>query len=468
MRKLIIALLIVIIALLLSGQNSEAFTFKYLLERDWKEEQQELFGKVDLRPGDLITKANWLKVKDLLPPPVLAWVKKGEWEIKIGKFEWDCRPDDEWLEKSLLNAGVYGLGERKEIIEVATGEPPTYVYGYPYPEIDFEKGKDAGIKAMHNLYLNQYRLGSISHLYKVDWIGREGYERELTGNWIKYYYWARPDGERPNPKKYLYLDLAPILSPYDFAGIMTLTSRMIDGTPDRVLSYLPSIRRSKRSSGVNRSDPFLGLDFTPDDGNGWGGNNSSMKWTFMGEKTILHPMAPSVAKHPVQFEKQPDGSWASPSDEEAVYPACLTEGWKKKPNGLTAWAPTNLLWIPRTYWIIKGEPLDPVYNYGMQYFYMDRNTQTVNYKIIYDKEGNYWRTILVPWRAASWGDQDSGGKKISFGNVVFYVCVNDRTGHASWCHASGTVKGFRCAQRFNDPSIKPNMFTPSRLGSGGK
>ena len=76
MRKLIIALLIVIIALLLSWQNSEAFTFKYLLERDWKEEQQELFGKVDLRPGDLITKANWLKVKDLLPPPVLAWIKK--------------------------------------------------------------------------------------------------------------------------------------------------------------------------------------------------------------------------------------------------------------------------------------------------------------------------------------------------------------------------------------------------------
>jgi hypothetical protein len=468
MRKLCLTLFMVIIALLFSRQHVDAGTCKFLLERDWKTEQQELFAQVDLRPGDLITKANWLKVKDLLPPSVLAWVKKGEWELKIGEFEWDCRPDNEWLEKSLLNAERYGLGERKEIVETATGEPPTFVYGYTYPEIDIENDKDAGTKAMHNFYLGQYRVGTAYQLYRTDWIGENGYERNLTGKWIRYYYWARPDGEQPNPKKYLYLDLIPMLSPYDIAGMTTLTYRMIDGRPDKVLTYMPSTRRAKRFSGANRSDPFMGLDFTNDDGNAWAGNNSSMKWTFMGERTILHPMAPSLAKGPVQFIKKPNGSWVSPPDEEAIYPACLTDGWKRQPDGLAAWAPTNLVWIPRTYWVIKSEPLDPDYNYGTQVFYVDRNTHTVNYKVTHDKNGNYWKTLVATWRAASWGDQDSGGKQISFGNVIFYVSVDDRIGHASWCHSSGTIGGFRCEQGFNDPKIQPTMFTPSSLKTVGK
>jgi len=463
MRKLCLALFMVIIALWFSRQIVEAGTCKFLLERDWKAEQQELFAQVDLRPDDLITKNNCFKVKDLLPPSVLAWVQKGAWELKIGKFDWDCRPDDEWLKQSLLNEGIYSLGGHKEIVETANGEAPTFVNGYPYPEIDLTNDMDVGVKVMHNSYLGQYRVGAIYNHNKSSSIGKNGYERDISGRWIRYYYWARPDGEQSNPKRYLYLDLISVSSPFDIAGMTTLTYRMIDGKPDKVLTYVPSIRRPKRSSGANRSDPFLGLDFTSDDGNGWAGNNSSMKWTFIEERTILHPMAPALANGPAQFRKKPDGPWVSPPDEEAIYPACLTEGWKRQTDSLAAWAPTNLVWIPRTYWVIKSEPLDPAYNSGTQFFYVDRNTQTVNYRVIHDKDGNYWKTLLISWQPASWGDQDSGGERISFGSVIFYVSVDDRTDHASWCQSSGTIRGFHGEKGFNDPSIRPTLFTPSSI-----
>ena len=54
-------------------------------------------------------------------------------------------------------------------------------------------------------------------------------------------------------------------------------------------AYVPAIRRVKRLSGANRSDPQMGSDMTMDDSQGFAGHIESMKWTYMGKKIILKP-----------------------------------------------------------------------------------------------------------------------------------------------------------------------------------
>ena len=48
-------------------------------------------------------------------------------------------------------------------------------------------------------------------------------------------------------------------------GMANLFIRHLDGRPDSVYAYVPAIRRVKRLSGANRSDPQMGSDMTMDD-----------------------------------------------------------------------------------------------------------------------------------------------------------------------------------------------------------
>ena len=58
-------------------------------EQYWKEKQQALFDKYDIKDGDVFDSSNCDKIKSLLPEPIFNWVKKGEWTIPIGEMEYD-------------------------------------------------------------------------------------------------------------------------------------------------------------------------------------------------------------------------------------------------------------------------------------------------------------------------------------------------------------------------------------------
>ncbi|MBE0596542.1 MAG: hypothetical protein IH614_04670, partial [Desulfuromonadales bacterium] len=49
----------------------------------WKEDQAALFQQLQIKPGDKIDAANWEKVKDVLPPSMANWVKKGDFILDI-------------------------------------------------------------------------------------------------------------------------------------------------------------------------------------------------------------------------------------------------------------------------------------------------------------------------------------------------------------------------------------------------
>ena len=423
---------------------------------DWQEKQRDMFALIPVKPGDVIDKSNCEKVKDLLPEPVSEAVKAGDWVLNIGEFEYDHDFDAEYYELCARNAGIYTLGEKKEIIELKTGKYPKFIRGMAFPEIDMKSDPDGPVKFMHNNNLNIYMYGTYKTITypekgNLQWIGRDGYERGVMFTAENNFWWNRPGGEIPNPRELKFTFFLFTQAPYDLTGTASLYYRHLDGRADSVYAYVPAIRRVKRLSGANRSDPQMGSDQCMDDADGFNGHIESMKWSYIGEKIILKPLYKGDAKSPRQCKLTKSGAW-----EYFCYDISKmgyeTDGWPGAP-----WAYTNLIWVPRKMYIFKAEPLDPYYGYGEMEIYLDKMTTMVSFNMKYSRAGEFWKMIINIPGPATW----KGGRK--FFSVQGPMSVVDaKSDHASNLCYEGNVL------HFDSPSVNPRNHTPLNLRTATK
>jgi hypothetical protein len=340
-------------------------------------------------------------------------------------------------------------------VDASTNEVPKWVYGRPFPDVDVKNDSFGPLKMMYNNAADLSRSGSqYNHGAVMDYIGEGGYERSNVLEWIKFSFWHRPDGEQPNPKNYYFMEMIPVTKPYDSKGIVSMYFRMANGTRDQIYTYIPAIRRVKRMSGANRSDPTLGGDTCMDDAGGWSGDNCSMKWKLLGEQICLTPMTSWVGDRMRNLTLQPDGSWLSNPGEPDTVMGWMDPG--SQPG--VPWELINVVWIPRKVWVVEATPLDPYYAYGKTDLYVDKKSQVVTLKTIYNKAMEYWRMSITPMPASDWGERRS------FTTNNFSMGVDDRTHHATNVHAGGIhLDNPEVYQDFCSPSVNRALFVPSKL-----
>jgi len=451
-KKVFLLCLLSLFITVLSFQTAMAY------DPNWKANQQKLFDQIPVKAGDVIDTSNWQKVKDLLPESILGYVKEGEFVLKIGEFKHDYSGDEAWEKAGEMNRGKYALGSKKEIIDKATGKFPMYIYGKPFPDLD-KNDPDFGIKFMHNNAVERGRGGSANQIGPTLFVSEEGLDRYLVSRVLYTYYWGQREGEVPNPNKFKFMEIVRLLDPYDLAGTSVLTHRALDGSPDRGGTYVPALRRVRKTSGLNRSDPFFGSEFVIDDSMGWGGQNETMSWKVVGEKVMLCPKDDFHAQSPDMMTEQPNGAWKTTM---AIPP--LNFGYMDKNWSGAKWAPNHAVWVPREVYLIEATPLDPYYNYGKCLFYYDKVAGVPAYKIISNKAGEHWKTLIVQQLSQVWDNR----KTIS--SVSWYVCIDDRRHHASispWRGNWGNQE-YEPFLTLGDPNVKRADFTFEKLATMSK
>jgi hypothetical protein len=122
------------------------------------------------------------------------------------------------------------------------------------------------------------------------------------------------------------------------------------------------------------------------------------------------------------------------------------------------WALTNLVWVPRAGYQIEMNPKDPYYSYGKQILYMDKRSYVINFKVVYDRSGQYWKTVMVSYTGIKLFDTDHVKMK-----STTYLVVDDKTHHSSICPADGSWMGRDMNVIYNDPKIKSNIFNPQYI-----
>ena len=371
-------------------------------------------------PGDVIDKTNWQKAEGLLPESVLEWVKIGDYILKVGELQYDPKEFmTEATRRSMTaNIGKYDLDEDDIIVDATTRGPPGFIEGIPFPDVSLDDPK-AGVKLMYNRQYYFQQNGNAEARNQAMWVGRGGHEREISNRYINLAMDGPPQARSlRNPEGFFKKAVIAVDYPFDIAGFAMLLWRYSDNRPDVTFSYVPSIRRVRRMSPANRSDSFLGSDFCVDDPYGYDGKVSMFNWRVIGQKEALMPFRSVTPERIVVAGR---GHWETTSGITRIVYGYETEDWQGAP-----WAPTNLVWAKKPVILIEGVAKDPYYNYGRQIMWYYPEMHGPKYKVIYDRSGQYWKTMLISFSAYELDDKSHRMISVDVQDVI-----DDRTRHAS-------------------------------------
>ncbi len=316
----------------------------------------------DVQAGDLITKANADKVKDLVSPGV-------EWCIQHGMTMKIKAARDVVLPKKYLEATEKFSGQ----VKLAPNglKIDNYVAGMPFPSID-PNDPQAAVKIMWNyeyrpFFIDDFREGDFgSYTGPLTYDKPMSIERALwIGEVRRLYYNGRlyvdPTPTMPNPEGVRYKEsLHPIVSPFDLKGIGLLDFRYIDAArQDDTWLYMPQLRRVRRLSSAQRSDALFGQDADADSFFGYSGHIAWMDWKLLGVKDVLG------AVHTENWPLKP-----CPGGADFIF----CDAWEKRPA-----------------YVIEGTSKLPQYAFSKRVIVIDRQGWIALYSDMYDHAGQLWK-----------------------------------------------------------------------------
>jgi hypothetical protein len=370
---------------------------------------------------EVIDKTNWEKIEGLVPDPLLEWVKNGEFILRVDDLDYD--PVEYWPpfvpESRTANIGKYALDENDVIVDAKTGELARSVVGIPFPKVDPADPK-AATKIIYNKHYVSFNAGNKRFTTNIGWVGPSGVERYVEGFFIEAYLTGFPGAQKyPNPKDMERYNIITVRKPYDLSGTSVMLWRYLSSRQDVNFSYIPAIRRVRRMTPANRSDGFLGSDFTQDDMAGYDGKTPAFEWKVIGEQEVLAPFA---FTHPVQMTRTKKEEWMMDRGVEAIRYA-----FEEKDTTVAAWCPMNTVYVKRPVWLIEARAIDPYYNYGIQYLWIDKEVWAPWYKVIHTRAEKFWKFLLVTGIG-----MESADKKDRIMLAVDHLIVDSTRNHATY------------------------------------
>ncbi|MDY6863095.1 MAG: DUF1329 domain-containing protein, partial [Thermodesulfobacteriota bacterium] len=317
--------------------------------------------ELTIMPGTVITKNNYRgllpEMKKLFTPADFYMVTSGleRGLITILIVEKKIYPPPKKFRKATLkNEGKFKVGTKNKLIgNWKSGLP------FPYPETVTELAWNvyrrrgfADQMSFYSDFLLFDKSGRLErtfkwHIYLRLWFGRALVPPipEEKGN----------NGVISSKESFA------ILSPFDVKGFSQIRIRYEDlETDDEVYSYIPAIRRIRRLTGADLTDPLIGSDATADDFQGWR-QKINPRMTFKrGEGKFIHPC------------------WFPEKPAKSPF----------RGNQL------QVNWEIRDDYILEVTTNDPDYAYKKRLLYGDkeRGTSAIFTAEGYDQKGRFWRS----------------------------------------------------------------------------
>jgi hypothetical protein len=385
--------------------------------------------------GTVLSKDNWEIAKGHLPDEILELYKRGDYQHPIRKLEGKkgTIADPRLVELSQENKGKFDVNEEGTVVDVKTGERPSVIIGWPFPEIAPDDPK-AGTKALWNYLYTLHWAGSFHTTSPLNWVSRDaGIMRRISVDvHFKYYDGQPPEFQKlvgENPLNILNRTMGVVKEPADVNGLVSLNWRYREGDKDdQAWTYVPALRRVRPINPANRADGFLGSDLSQDDGPYFDGKPEDFTFKLIGDGWILGTFDNKGLDAPVSPKALKDLADVSPLVEESEsgwrlsYPqttliAAQEDGWKQE-GGQVAWAPQQIALVARPVWIVEATPKNPYYLYGKQVMYFDKENFRGYWKSKYDWKGNVLMNYQVPESLIQKIDGAPGHMRISYAGGV--------------------------------------------------
>ena len=334
-------------------------------------------------PGTVIGQDGKEALRPLMPPGYFEGVNAPDTQITI-EATGDYQPPQVYKDATAANAGKTTLKP--------DGGVDNYTAGVPFdPErFDDVSPAEAGMMlAWDHVYRWQYygyRLKTLDMVYvKPTDDGKPGgtraggmegggtAERSLVQDYHRVYLNHLAMLPQQNYKvngldsdtRY-FKDLIAFVEPFDVAGTTFVVERALEANEeDQVNSYLPSQRRVRRLSAKERSDNFMGSNYTLDDFEGFSGRVMDYEWTYLGQKTVLH----------VSNSRETTLRFGGPNSNVAI------DQWQLRPCFVVELKPR---------W--EGHPM------SAKFLLIDQQTFTPTMALMLDRKNDLWRVLLTHYQ----------------------------------------------------------------------
>jgi hypothetical protein len=338
----------------------------------------------ELKAGDVLGPDNWEQARGLLPDEFLESYRRGDFRHTVADYSLERIGDDPVFRAAVdANRGRYAISERGSIVDAKTGQPPEYVYGWPFPDID-PKDPQAAMKIVWNYFYTMYYAGNGHYRADLQWISRRGLDRAVeVDDYVKQYDGQHPRFREPNADHELLTQtLAAVRAPADVNGIVSLSWRYRGaGRRDAIWTFVPALRRVREVSPANRSDGFLGSDLSQDDGAYFDGKVEDFTWKLIGEQDLLVLFDKLSFTDQPQLERLPEGGW------RMMVPGGARVGFQVPGFAGAPWCPVQEVLMRRPHWVVEAVPKDPYYLYGKLLFRFDKDVYLGSYSSKYDWQG---------------------------------------------------------------------------------
>ncbi len=397
----------------------------------------------ELSPGMKINKSNIDAYKDLLPESVAKRVATGDYEITVGEIKGDMSQvyAPGFYAASSKNKGRFKVDKDGGIVEARTGKRITLPYGLPFPAVE-ASDPQAGTKIMWNFYATELQTNTQEAMWVLRTLKGHSVEVEVVGKVARFNIDFNTKKIRGVKSGVSYMENAIYLAPADLFGTVVLTWRWQSPRKwDTTWTYVPSIRRVRRTTSANRSDPVGPTDYILDDVNGYSGKIEFFKWKLIGETEMLVPFLPDEPEGTVvTFPRKgiPAPKYGKKAFMQPRYQ--VKWGYEHPAQKKAAWWPLNWVWVKRPVYLVEGKSKDPYYSIGRQILIIDKETYRIHIKLGWDRAGDFWRTQVMnqSYYISPDGELSASAAEISF-------VVDEKRNRAS---VSSRV----------DPKVNPTIF----------
>jgi hypothetical protein len=406
-------------------------------------------ARAQLKPGDILNKENWQAAKGLMPDSILRRFEDGSYRAKVNAFPNTMSWGSKFTAASASNAGKFSVDPEGALIDKATQSYPTFLYGYPFPQID-PKDPQAAAKVIYNFSYTLMQPDDADRFSNLHWVTPAALGRYVEFQGQILFYGSRFSGPIPNPYQTLRRLIIAGVTPYEVVGLVTLEWAYLDPKQwNSLWMFVPALKRVRVLNAANGSDSLFGSELAHDDPYLFSGKVPYFTWKLVGVQDVL---VPYTLPNPKLLRPAARGyELENPQDLLAM--GWDTQGWTGK-----AWWPVNYNFVIRPAWVVEATAKDSQYAYSRQMLWIDRELYVGYYKEAYDKDGQLWRVVLNSVSVGRTADGD-----FSVAQPDFTLSVNE-------IHNRATVElPLKQGQRLAfGVGLTADLFTQSALMKRGK
>jgi hypothetical protein len=355
-----------------------------------------------IKPGVVITKENWDKylpeLEKLLPPTKVPWygmgVKEGLVTMPIVKTTYIPLTKGQ-MEATRKYAGTARVAANNDLLNWTAGIP------FPEPKNGLEIAWNAHPTTSRTTSSHdEFEMGPSKFLL----FKKTQYEKYYEWNLWNKKYLGRTDmpplGDLPEftEKGICLKESIMIFKPNEVKGFIQLRNRFWDlEKDDECYAYLPAIRRVRRMTGSDLTDPLLGSDAVPDDFEVW-----RQKLDFRMKIRVLEHRDMLVPRDYIGLENKP------PYDYKK-HASCFQVEWEIRPM-----------------WVLECMINNPNYIYSKRILYADATPLNkggpprLYWCESYDQGGRLWKSNGVGAPATT---------KEGFTNFFNWMWINCQNNH---------------------------------------